>query len=417
MKIGVVGAGSVGVGVCNYLLTLGSVRELVLYNIELDRAEGEILDFSHTNALTFSKNTKLVATNDFADLEGADIVTIAAGAQLAKGQTRLDVAEVNCKIGVGIAKEIEKYAPNAILIVVSNPCDLVAYFITANTGFHPSKVISSGCVVDTARLRSIVAKKVGIDPKNIFGYVIGEHGSHCFIPKSLITIAGQPADYYCSHNGYDPIDPDALLEEVKQVGFEILNKKHNTSHGVCASVFRVIQAISINEHSILPVGSLIQGKYGLHDVTLSLPSIISSNGIDTVLEYPFTSEEIDKLHDISTSLQNVITNVSSATGLSTTRNRPFEFPSSQSNLGTIGRHDYNKSIVPTTQTLTKLNGKHPTTNASRNASSFCRVPKIHESVNLKSRHVEELRFIRHPRNVSTFIGRIALFGLSSAVFK
>jgi L-lactate dehydrogenase len=174
MKIGVIGSGSVGVGICNYLLTLGSIRELILYNRTLSRAQGEILDFQHTSSLTFSKNTKLVATNNFQDLQNADIIVITAGAQIREGQNRLDIAYENSIVGVEIAKELEKVAPNAVLIVVTNPCDIVTYFISSNTGFDKRKVISAGCVIDTARLMSIVSKKVGVDPKNVFGYIIGK---------------------------------------------------------------------------------------------------------------------------------------------------------------------------------------------------------------------------------------------------
>ncbi len=152
MKIGVIGAGAVGVGVCNYLLTLGSVSELVLLDQNLERAEGEVFDFRHTAALTFSKNTRIIPSDDYLDLLGADIVVITAGAQIQQGQTRLDIAEINAKIGVEIARKIERVAPKAVLIVVSNPCDIVAHFITTNTGFEPNKVISSGCVIDTGSL-------------------------------------------------------------------------------------------------------------------------------------------------------------------------------------------------------------------------------------------------------------------------
>ena len=174
MKIGVIGSGSVGVGVCNYVLTLGHVRELVLYNRTLSRAKGEILDFQHTSSLTFSKNTKLVATDDYRDLKDADIIAITAGVQIQEGQNRLDLAHANSVIGVEIAKELEKVAPNAILIVVTNPCDIVSYFISSNTGYDKRQVISAGCVVDTARLMSIVSKRVGVDPKNVFGYILGK---------------------------------------------------------------------------------------------------------------------------------------------------------------------------------------------------------------------------------------------------
>lgn len=319
MKIGVVGAGSVGVGVCNYLLTLGSVRELVLLNRTRSRAEGEILDFTHTNALTFSKNTKLIATDNYADLKDADIVAITAGAQIKEGQSRLELAEVNSQIGVEIAKRIEGVAPNAILIIVTNPCDVVAHFVAANTGFSLRRIISSGCLVDTTRLMSILAQRVRVDPKNVFGYVLGEHGDNCFTPRNLISIAGQPADYYCDAKKIDRVDPNELLEAAKQAGYEIFRRKQNTTHGVAASVFRIIQAITINEHSVLPVGIALRGEYGLRDVVLSLPCVINETGIDSVLTYPFTEDEMNSLHRISNHLKGIIKDVSEKTNLKSRR--------------------------------------------------------------------------------------------------
>ncbi|MGR5068382.1 lactate/malate family dehydrogenase [Vibrio alfacsensis] len=315
MKIGVIGAGAVGVGVCNYLLTLGSVRELVLLDNHLQRAEGEVLDFRHTAALTFSKNTHITASDDYLDLLEADIVVITAGAQIKQGQTRIDIAEINAIVGVEIAHKVERVAPNAILIVVSNPCDIVAHFITMNTGFDPNQVISSGCVIDTARLMSIVANRVNLDPKNVFGYVLGEHGSLCFIPKSVISIAGQSADYYCDAHNIERIDADELLEAVKQAGYEIFRRKHNTVHGIAASVFRIIQAIKINERSVLPVGTMMSGQYDINGVVLSLPTIVGKKGADSVLIHPFNEDELETLQSISTHLRMIVENVAKATGL------------------------------------------------------------------------------------------------------
>ncbi len=315
MKIGVIGAGAVGVGVCNYLLTMGSFSELVLLDQNLERAEGEVFDFRHTAALTFSKNTRIIPSNDYLDLLGADIVVVTAGAQIKQGQTRIDIAEVNARIGVDIAKKIERVAPNAILIVVTNPCDIVAHFIVANTGFEASKVISSGCVIDTARLMSIVANRVDLDPKNVFGYVLGEHGSHCFTPKSLLSIAGQPADYYCDTHNLKRIDADELLESVKQAGYEIFRRKHNTVHGIAASVFRIVQAVIINERSVLPVGTMMSGQYGLNGVVLSLPTVVGKKGAESVLLHPFSGEELKTLRAISENLREIVENVAHSTGL------------------------------------------------------------------------------------------------------
>ncbi|MET2849896.1 L-lactate dehydrogenase [Vibrio owensii] len=315
MKIGVIGAGAVGVGVCNYLLTMGSVSELVLLDQNLERAEGEVFDFRHTAALTFSKNTHIIPTDDYLDLLGADIVVITAGAQIKQGQTRIDIAEINAKIGVEIARKVERVAPNATLIVVSNPCDIVAHFIATNTGFENNKVISSGCVIDTARLMSIVASRVDLDPKNIFGYVLGEHGSNCFTPKSLISIAGQPADFYCDANNIERIDADELLEAVKQAGYEIFRRKQNTVHGIAASVFRIIQAIKINERSVLPVGTMMSGQYGVKGVVISLPTIVGKKGAESVLTHPFSEEELETLQSISSNLRGIVEDVAKVTGL------------------------------------------------------------------------------------------------------
>ncbi|CAE6952794.1 lactate/malate family dehydrogenase [Vibrio sp. B1FLJ16] len=315
MKIGVIGAGAVGVGVCNYLLTMGSFSELVLLDQNLERAEGEVFDFRHTSALTFSKNTRIIPSNDYLDLLGADIVVVTAGAQIKQGQTRLDIAEINARIGVDIARNIERVAPKAILIVVTNPCDIVTHFIVANTGFEARKVISSGCVIDTARLMSIVANRVDLDPKNVFGYVLGEHGSHCFTPKSLLSIAGQPADYYCDTHNLKRIDADELLESVKQAGYEIFRRKHNTVHGIAASVFRIIQAVIVNERSVLPVGTMMSGQYGLNGVVLSLPTVVGKKGAESVLMHPFSGEELKTLRAISENLRVIVENVAHSTGL------------------------------------------------------------------------------------------------------
>lgn len=155
---------------------------------------------------------------------------------------------------------------------------------------------------------------------------IGEHGNHCFTPKSLISIAGQPADYYCASNNLEPIDANQLLEDVKNAGYEIFKYKQNTTHGVSASVFRIIQAISVNEHSVLPIGTLLSGEYGLDNVVLSLPCVVNADGVQTVLTHPFTDEEKEKLFEISDHLQNVIHDVSKTSGL---KMHPFKISNTE----------------------------------------------------------------------------------------
>jgi L-lactate dehydrogenase len=315
MKIGVIGGGSVGVGVCHYILAMGSCSELVLIDKNAEKAEGEMLDFGHANSLTFSKNIHMSAGDNYQLLAGADIVVITAGAQIKADQSRLDLAEINSKITVDIAQQIEQVAPNAILLVVTNPCDIATHFICKNTGFPTNKVISAGCIIDTARLMKLVSDKIQVDPKNVSGYILGEHGAHCFMPWSLVGVAGQPIDYYCEQNGFAQIEPQPLLEEVRQAGFEIFKRKNNTTHGIAASVYRLIQAISINEHSVLPVGTLLQGEYGLSDVVLSLPTVINETGIEKVLIHPFSEDEHARLIEIAQTIKLLIANVAEVTGL------------------------------------------------------------------------------------------------------
>ena len=318
MKIAVIGAGAVGVGVCHYVIGLGSgCSELVLIDKNAQKAEGEILDFGHANALTFSKNIRLAGGNNYAFIEGADLVVITAGVQLQGNQTRLDLAEANSRITVDICREVEKYAPNAILLMVTNPCDIASYFVIHNTSFTAERVISAGCIIDTARLMKIVSEHVNVDPKNVSGYILGEHGDNCFMPWGLVGVAGQNIDYYCEQNGFPPLDPGSLLGQVKKAGFDIFYRKHNTTHGIAASVFRLIQAITINEHSVLPVGTLLNGEYGLQDVVLSLPTIVNREGVEKVLAHPFSEDEMMQLKDIAGTLKGLIEDVAGKTGLLT----------------------------------------------------------------------------------------------------
>ncbi|MDO5640571.1 MAG: hypothetical protein Q4G28_11970 [Neisseria sp.] len=314
MKVSIIGAGAVGVGICNYLLSMGDCREIVIVDLNRERSEGEQMDFSHVSALSFAKNTRIVA-GDYPDISGSDVVVITAGAQIKKGQDRLELAAVNAPIAVDIAKKTARYAPEAVVIVVTNPCDILAYFIIANTPLAPQQVISAGCVIDSARLMKIIADRVGLDPKNIFGMVWGEHGSNSVIPWSAVQVAGQSLDDYCEANGLPPFDKDELLAQTKQAGLEIFSRKMNTNHGIAGSVFRIIRAIGINEHSVLPVGVLLQGEYGLRDVVLNVPVVINSSGIERIVRYRLPADELVAVQKSAQQLRQVIEQIAKETGL------------------------------------------------------------------------------------------------------
>lgn len=318
MKIGVVGSGAVGVAVCQHIINRGTCTHLVLHGRSRAKAEGEILDFSHAHALNFAKNVQLIGTDDYADLANSDIVVITAGAQISSGNTsRLDLAEVNSRITTEIAQKVEQVAPGAILIVVTNPCDVCAYFMLKNTTYHPRQVISAGCLVDTARFMKIVSERTMVDPKNVAGYILGEHGSHCFLPWEMVDVAGQQIDTYCDQNGIKRFQPESLLDEVRRAGFEVFDRKQNTTHGISASVYRIIEAIQLNEHSVLPVGSLAQGEFGIEDVVLSLPATVNRNGIERILKYDFSEKNHSKLEAVASALKTLIRDVGEKTGLKT----------------------------------------------------------------------------------------------------
>lgn len=316
MKISIIGAGAVGIDLCHYILNLGDCRELVLIDLNRERTEAEQLDFGHTSALVYAKNTRIIA-GDYPDAAESDIIVITAGAQIKPGQNRLELAAVNAPILSEISKRCHAVSPNAVLIIVTNPCDVLTHFVIKNSPYPSNKVISAGCVVDSARLMKIIADHVQLDPKNIFGFVLGEHGAGSIIPWSILQIAGQPADTFCRLNHYPVIEPEQLLSDVKQAGLNIFNRKLNTNHGIAGSVFRIIRAIAINEYSVLPVGSMVNGEYGIDNVVINIPFVVNAAGIDRAPLYPFTEEEIAQLRHTARTLRTVINTVGEQTGLNT----------------------------------------------------------------------------------------------------
>jgi len=308
MKITIVGAGMVGTEICSYLFIMGTAREIVLIDIDKNRAEGEIMDFHHMSAFTHTKNIKMTA-GDYSDTAESDIIVITAGVQIRQGQPREDLVHINSKIVSEIAKEVYRYSPDGIVINVTNPVDVCTWFILKNTGYDPGKVISSGTLLDSARFMTILAGHADMDPKNVFGYVLGEHGATSFIPWSICNICGIGLEEYCSTNNLPPIDKKKMLDEVLNVGYEIFNRKGNTSHGIAASVYRIIRAIEMNEHSVLPVGFLMDNIYDLKNTVLSLPVIINKKGIGKIINYKLAENEIKELHRSGDHVRSLIESV------------------------------------------------------------------------------------------------------------
>ena len=207
MKISIVGAGAVGTEILSYLMLLGNVSEIVLVDKNQKKAEGEIMDFSHTEAFTYSKNTKLLA-GSYCDCKDSNIVVVTAGAQIKQGQSREDLAKMNSKIVIDIVRNVEKYASTSILILVTNPVDVVTYLAVKESNFDVGRVMGTGTILDTARFMQIMGNRLTIDPKNIFGYVLGEHGKTSFIPWSICNICGMDVDSFCELNDLEKVDKE-----------------------------------------------------------------------------------------------------------------------------------------------------------------------------------------------------------------
>lgn len=245
----------------------------------------------------FSRNVKLTH-GSYADCAGSRLVIITAGAQIKQGQSRDELALINARITVEIARELEKVAPEAIfLLFATNPVDLVTRFVIRNNTRYPAeRVISRGCVLDSARFMKIVGDKVGLDPKNVMGYVLGEHGKNQLHPLSITNIGGLPMDAWCDMVGRPRIDHSKLLEEVKQAGFEIFQRSLTITMAG-RQPLPDSAGDPFNEGSILPVGVLLEGQYGIEDCVLSVPTLVD-NGVARILEYPLTAGELAQLRTL-----------------------------------------------------------------------------------------------------------------------
>jgi len=303
MRVGIIGAGGVGVELVNYLLTLGSMSEIVLVNRNKEKAMGEVADFSYVESFTYARNT-LLHSGDYVDCAHCDVIVITAGITLKEeGQTRDTLLGENATLIKEIVHELHTYAPQAILIMVTNPVDILTH-IAYKEGLYPrERLISAGTLVDTARFMKIVSKKVGIDPKNINGYILGEHGKGSTLPWSICNICGLDVDTFCELNGLPLLDRAQIYRDVINAGFEVFKHKGNTNHSTAASVFRIIRAIANDEHSVLPLGVYLEGEYNLYDVVLNVPVVVTRKGASKILKYKLLPEELEALHVSAKAMQ------------------------------------------------------------------------------------------------------------------
>lgn len=305
-KCGIVGCGFVGTSIAFSLLQSGMFQEIVLLDVNNEKAQGEAMDLSH--GLSFAGPMEIYA-GDYHDLEDTGIIIITAGAGQKPGETRLDLVHKNVGIFKQIIPQITKYNKEAIMLVVSNPVDILTYVTIQLSGYPEHRVIGSGTVLDSGRLKYMIGKRLAIDPRSVHSFVIGEHGDSELVAWSCTNISGVPFETICnlrSNRSPEPGYQDHLEEEVKQSAYEIIGRKGFTSYGVAMAVKRICEGIVGDEHCILSVSSLLHGEYGMDNICIGVPTVLGSTGIEDVITLDLDEDEKRDLEESVRELKQVI---------------------------------------------------------------------------------------------------------------
>ncbi|MCL2174206.1 L-lactate dehydrogenase [Candidatus Saccharibacteria bacterium] len=296
IKISIVGAGFVGSTVAYTLMMRGIASEIVLVDVNPDKAAGEAMDIEHGSPFAAES---VARAGSYEDTKASDIVIITAGTNQKPGETRIDLIARNTAIMRDVASQIAEQSPNAVVLIVSNPVDVMAYVFREVTSFPKNRVIGSGTNLDSARLRYLLSHKFDVDSHNIHAQVWGEHGDSEFPVWSLVRVGGMNINEASAQFGDVMADHDyeAIGEAVRNAAYEIINRKGATYYGIAMSVARISEAILRDEKSILPVSVLLRGEYGIDDVYLSLPTVLGEHGVEKVLTPSISDEELEKLHN------------------------------------------------------------------------------------------------------------------------
>jgi len=294
-KIVLVGTGFVGMSMAYSMINRGGINELVLIDIDKDKTIGEEMDLSH--GLPYAPQKMTIKAGDYSDCKDAQIVVITAGVAQKPGQTRLELAEVNSKIMKQVTKNIVSSGFEGIIIVASNPVDLMSYVVWKVSGLPKNRVIGSGTVLDTARLRYLAADYLKLSSKNIHAYIMGEHGDSSFVPWDHAYVGCKKIKDIIKDNKYPMEDLEKIHKGVVEAAYEIIDKKRATYYGIGMALNRLVRAILDDENSILTVSTYLENQYGQNDVYIGVPAIINSNGVRELLVLDLNDEEQQKLND------------------------------------------------------------------------------------------------------------------------
>lgn len=294
-KVVLIGTGMVGMSFAYALVNQGGIcNELVLIDVNHERAMGEAMDLNH--GLAFAKSNMKIYAGDYHDCKDADIIVIAAGVAQKEGETRLDLLQRNTEVFRSIITPVVKSGFDGIFLVATNPVDIMTRVTYELSRFGASRVIGTGTSLDTARLRYLLGDYFTVDPKNIHAYVIGEHGDSEFVPLSQVMLATKQVSEILddSRNSYCKDDMKKIEEQVRTAAYKIIEAKRATYYGIGMAITRIVKAILGDENSVVTVSAKLCGEYGSRNVFIGVPCIIGRNGVKEVLELSLTDEEMDK---------------------------------------------------------------------------------------------------------------------------
>ena len=310
INITVIGSGSVGATISYTLTDMGLASEIVMIDINEEKALGEALDIRQ--GVPFC-NPCTVYAGSYVDAANSDIVIITSGVARKAGQSRLDLAQTNVNVIKSVATEIVKYAPDATYLIVSNPVDVLTYVFQKTTGLPKERVIGSGTILDTARLRARVSEYYSVNQKNVHAYVLGEHGDSAFVPWSIANISNVPVEDYrnaiLNAENYPEFKRDEVEEYVRKSGARVIQRKGATFYAVSMSVCHVCKCLLSGIDTTLTVSTMLEGEYGISDVALSLLTVVGNNGAHSKILLPLTEAEMASLHKSAESLKEVIRSI------------------------------------------------------------------------------------------------------------
>jgi L-lactate dehydrogenase len=304
-KLAIVGAGSVGATLAYACLVRGAAQTVALYDLDSAKVEAEVLDLRH--GLQFVPRADIVGSDDVAVCADSDVVIVTAGAKQKPGQTRLDLARTNVDICRALVPQLLEVAPQAVLQMVTNPVDVVTYAAIKFAGLPPGRVFGSGTVLDSSRLRDLIARHCGVAVQNVHAWIVGEHGDSEIPLWSSADIGAIPLDRF-SAPGHPPLDEATkkqIATEVVTAAEQIIRGKGATNFAIGLSSARIVEAIVNDENRVLPVSTLLDDYHGIDDVCLSVPCIVNRNGVDAVLDVPMSPEEEEGLRRSGDTVRDV----------------------------------------------------------------------------------------------------------------